>query len=65
MTKRSRAPLSHEARRLRATSEPVRAAVEEAIPLVEALVGKLLRGEDVESGPDHINPGKEVRPCRD
>jgi hydrogenase maturation protease len=30
-------------------SEPVRAAVEEAVPLVEALVGRLLRGEAVEA----------------
>src|SRR5437868_1453516 len=40
-------------------SDPVRAAVDEAVPLVESLVGKLLRGEDVESGYDNINPGKE------
>jgi hydrogenase maturation protease len=46
-------------------SEPVRAAVDEAVPLVEALVGKLLRGEAVEAGDDTINPGKEVGPCPD
>jgi hydrogenase maturation protease len=46
-------------------SEPVQAAVEEAIPLVEALLGRLLQGEDVESVYSIINPGKEVRPCRE
>ena len=30
-------------------SEPVRAAVEQAVPLVESLVGRLLRGEAIEA----------------
>jgi hydrogenase maturation protease len=46
-------------------SEPVQAAVDEAIPLVESLVGQLLRGGDVYSGYHTINPRKEVGPCRD
>ena len=46
-------------------SEPVRATADEAVALVEALVGKLLRGQNVESDYDNVNPGKEVGPCRD
>jgi hydrogenase maturation protease len=43
-------------------SEPVRAAVDEAVPLVESLVARLLRGEDVGAGSDGPIPGKEVTP---
>ena len=46
-------------------SEPVRATADEAVALVEALVGKLLRGQNVESDYDNVNPGKEVGLCRD
>jgi hydrogenase maturation protease len=46
-------------------SDPVRVAVDEAIPLIESLVARLLRGEGAESVSSNINPGKEVEPCRD
>jgi hydrogenase maturation protease len=42
-------------------SEPVRAAVDGAIPLIESLVARLLRGEAIG---DDINPELEVRSCR-
>jgi hydrogenase maturation protease len=41
-------------------SAPVRAAVDEAVPFIESLVGRLLRGEDVGAGGDCTTPGKEV-----
>lgn len=46
-------------------SEPVRAALGDAIDLVSTLVTRLLRGERVETGRVEITPGKEVGPCRD
>ncbi len=46
-------------------SSAVRAAVDEAIPLIEALVGKLLRGDDVATHDGNFIPGKEVTPCHD
>ena len=58
-------------------SEPVRAAVDEAVPLVESLVARLLRGEDVAAGGDVMIPREggrtmssliseiEVRGCAD
>lgn len=39
------------------------AAVGEAVPLVAALVGRLLRGEPIGAGPDGTNPGKEADRC--
>jgi hydrogenase maturation protease len=44
-------------------SGPVRAAVPEAVALVESLVGRLLRGERIESDRDNSSPGKEVGTC--
>jgi hydrogenase maturation protease len=44
---------------------PVRAAVDQAVPLVEAVVGKLLRGENVAVEGNSNIPEKEVTPCRD
>jgi hydrogenase maturation protease len=46
-------------------SEPVRAAVDEAVPLIASLVAKILRGEEIEAGGGDTNPGKEDEPCRD
>jgi hydrogenase maturation protease len=46
-------------------SEPIRAAVDEAVVLIESLVGGLLRGETIESSGDIPNPEKEVRKCRE
>jgi len=46
-------------------SEPVRAAVDEAVVLVAALVARLLRGEIIEANVDLITPLKEAGPCRD
>jgi hydrogenase maturation protease len=46
-------------------SPVVRAAVDEAVPLVESLVGKLLRGDDLTPEGDNIIPRKEVTPCPD
>jgi hydrogenase maturation protease len=42
------APLAEAGEMALGMSEPVRAAVEEAVPLVEGLVARLLRGESVE-----------------
>jgi hydrogenase maturation protease len=45
-------------------SEPVRAAVEAAVPLIEGLVARLLRGDIIEPcGEGPIT--KEVQPCRE
>jgi hydrogenase maturation protease len=49
-------------------SEPVRAAVEEAVRLVEALVGRLLRGDPAAATAtgvhgEQVIPEKEVTPC--
>jgi hydrogenase maturation protease len=41
-------------------SESVRAAVDEAIPLIESLVGRLVRGEPVEASGVDTTLGKEV-----
>jgi hydrogenase maturation protease len=46
-------------------SEPVRRAVSEAVPLVESLVARLLRGEGIEAKGDAMTPGEEVGTCRD
>jgi hydrogenase maturation protease len=42
-------------------SEPVRSAVNEAVPLILSLAGKLLRGEEPTAGGDDVNPVEEVR----
>ncbi len=41
-------------------SEPVRMAVEEAVPLILSLAERLLRGEVLESNEEIVTPGKEV-----
>jgi hydrogenase maturation protease len=41
-------------------SGPVRSAVDEAVPLILSLAGRLLRGEEPTSGGDDSNPVKEV-----
>jgi hydrogenase maturation protease len=46
-------------------SVPVRAAVEEAIPLMESLIVRLLRGESIGSQSDPIVSAKEVSICRE
>ena len=46
-------------------SAPVRAAVDEAVILVESLVTRLLRGEGVEAAGVPIIPEEEVGSCRD
>ncbi|MGH7170885.1 MAG: hydrogenase maturation protease, partial [Gemmataceae bacterium] len=46
-------------------SVAVRAAVEAAISLVEALIVRLLRGETIGSGSDRIIPEREVPSCRE
>ena len=46
-------------------SEPVLAALDEAVVLIESLAARLLRGEGVGSGGDCTVPGKEVGTCRD
>ena len=46
-------------------SAMARAAVDEAVPLIEALVARLLRGEEIEAGGDGTILGKEAEPCRD
>lgn len=46
-------------------STPVRAAVEEAIPLLESLIARLLRGETIGSGFAPIIPEREVPTCRE
>jgi hydrogenase maturation protease len=46
-------------------SEPVRAAVDEAVVLIESLVARLLRGEDIERPSSHTDSRKEATLCRD
>ena len=46
-------------------SDRVRAAVDEAVVLIESLVGRLLRVEAIESRGDTIKPEKEVGTCRE
>jgi hydrogenase maturation protease len=46
-------------------SDAVRAAVDEAVPLVESLVARLLRGEDVAPAYDTLITGKEGGSCRE
>lgn len=46
-------------------SEPVRAAVDEAVALVASLATRLLDGEWIEGSGDDRTPGKEVRTYRD
>jgi hydrogenase maturation protease len=46
-------------------SDPVRAAVDEAVLLIESLIGRLLRGEAVDGKGNDTIPGKEVASCRD
>jgi hydrogenase maturation protease len=41
-------------------SEPVRLAVDEAVPLILSLAGRLLRGEEPVAGGEVVNPVKEV-----
>src|SRR5262249_37764939 len=42
-------------------SEPVRAAVDEAVPLILSLATRLLRGEGPGTRADGVHPGKEDR----
>jgi hydrogenase maturation protease len=44
-------------------SDPVRAAVERAVELVETLAGRLLRGEPMVNQSEPAVPSKEVQPC--
>src|SRR5262249_40322739 len=44
--------------------DPVRAAVDEAVPLVEALVAKLLSGEAIGAREGGFRFGEEGGPCR-
>lgn len=46
-------------------SGPVRAAVDEAVVLIEALAARLLRGEVIGARGGIITPGQEVGTCRD
>lgn len=46
-------------------SDPVRAAVEEAVPLLESLIARLLRGETIGSGATPIISQREVSSCRE
>jgi hydrogenase maturation protease len=46
-------------------SEPVRAAVGEAVVLIESLVGRLLQGESIEALGNQSAPETEVQTCRD
>ena len=46
-------------------SSAVRSAVARAIPLIESLIDRLLRGEPVETNAHSILSEKEVSPCRD
>ncbi len=41
-------------------SDPVRSAVDEAVPLILSLAGRLLGGEGPSGGVDVVNPAKEV-----
>ena len=44
-------------------SEPVRSAVEEAVPLILSLAERLLRGEGLVVGGENATPAKEVGRC--
>ncbi len=44
-------------------SEPVRSAVEEAVPLILSLADRLLRGEEPYAGEEHATLAKEVGRC--
>jgi hydrogenase maturation protease len=46
-------------------SDPVRAAVAEAVPLLESLIARLLRGETIGSGANPIISQREVSSCRE
>ncbi|MBX6311304.1 MAG: hydrogenase maturation protease [Isosphaeraceae bacterium] len=46
-------------------SEPVRAAVDEAVPLITSLVARILCGEEIEASGDDSILGKEVGTCHD
>lgn len=46
-------------------SAPVRAAVDEAVVLIESIAARLLRGEVIEARGDNITPGQEVGTWRD
>jgi hydrogenase maturation protease len=46
-------------------SDPVRAAVDEAVALIESLVVRLLRGESALVEQDHILSQQETGPCRE
>jgi hydrogenase maturation protease len=46
-------------------SAPVRAAVEEAIPLVESLIARLIRGETIGSGTNPTISERGVSTCRE
>jgi len=45
-------------------SDAVAAAAEEAVPLIESLVVRLLRGEEVAAGYDNLVTGKEGGSCQ-
>jgi hydrogenase maturation protease len=53
-------PLSEADEMQTGLSDPVRASVDEAVVLVESLVGRLLGGDAVEPRGEAINPEKEV-----
>jgi hydrogenase maturation protease len=44
-------------------SDPVRSAVEEAVPLILSLAERLLRGEEPVAGGENATPAKEVGRC--
>ena len=46
-------------------SDPVQAALDEAITLIQSLAARLLAGEPIESIPIKSHPNHEVEPCRD
>lgn len=46
-------------------SAPVRAAVEDAIPLLESVIARLLRGETIGLGTNPTIPEREVSTCRE
>jgi hydrogenase maturation protease len=46
-------------------SDPVRAAVDEAVLLIESLVARLLQGESIGVSENDIISGKGVGPCRE
>ncbi len=44
-------------------SDPVRAAVDEAVVLIESLAARVLRGEEIRAGGNDVTHPQEVRPC--